>query len=347
MMFKKKIIQAAATMATLSFLVWPAWAEKAEQPEPAEKTEAAEKAEPAAKKVDPDKKVAVVNDTVITQGDLSQEMGPVQQRMAMQGQAPDDAQMEEVQQKVLQNMIDRELLYQESRKQGFTAEDDAVKAQMETFKSRFPDEAQFEEALSRLNLTEDIIRKQIEEQLSIQKLVDEKILPTISIPEEELKTYYEENTDFFKEPEQVHARHILIKVEPDADEAAKEEARKKLEEVRKKLEEGGDFAELAKEYSEGPSNVKGGDLGYFGRGQMVKPFDETAFATDKGEVSDIVETRFGYHLIKVEDKKAASTTAYEDVKEKIENHLKQQKVQEALAKYLEDLKKDAKVEVYL
>ena len=104
---------------------------------------------------------------------------------------------------------------------------------------------------------------------------------------------------------------------------------------------------MAKEYSEGPSNVKGGDLGYFRRGQMVKPFEDTAFAMEPNEVSDIIETRFGYHIIRVYDKKPEQTLAYADVKDKLSQRMKQEKVEKDANQYINQLKKDAKIENYL
>jgi peptidyl-prolyl cis-trans isomerase C len=101
---------------------------------------------------------------------------------------------------------------------------------------------------------------------------------------------------------------------------------------------------LAKEFSECPSNIKGGDLGYFGRGKMVKPFEDAAFALKTGEVSDIVETRFGYHLIKVVDKKPASVMGYEDVKDQVGQFLKKQKTGKELKGYIEELRKKAVIE---
>ena len=104
---------------------------------------------------------------------------------------------------------------------------------------------------------------------------------------------------------------------------------------------------MAKEYSEGPSNVKGGDLGYFRRGQMVKPFEEAALALKPNEVSDIVETRFGYHLIKVYEIKPEQTLAYADVQDRITQRLKQEKIEKDAAQYLDELKKDAKLEKFI
>jgi len=142
----------------------------------------------------------------------------------------------------------------------------------------------------------------------------------------------------------VRAMHILIKVDPGMDESKKAEARKKLKGIHNRLLKGEDFEALAKEYSEGPSAAKGGDLGYFGKGQMVKPFDEAAFGLSPGGLSDIVETQFGYHLIKVVDKKPEGVMSYEEVKDKLQQYIKQEKVREQVNLSIENLKEKAKIE---
>ena len=104
---------------------------------------------------------------------------------------------------------------------------------------------------------------------------------------------------------------------------------------------------MAKEFSQGPSGPGGGDLGYFGHGQMVKPFEEAAFALESGAVSDIVETKFGYHLIKVVDKRGGDKAAYEDIKDRLAQYLKQQKLQEEVELYVKKLKEEAEVERFV
>ncbi|MBS3808714.1 MAG: peptidyl-prolyl cis-trans isomerase [Desulfobacterales bacterium] len=195
-----------------------------------------------------------------------------------------------------------------------------------------------------MNYSEDLLKKQIKENLAIRKLIDEKIASKISVSDEEIKDYYENNQDEFKNPEKVHARHILVKSQQDASDEKKAEARKKIEEVQKKLEQGNDFSELAKEYSEGPSSKKGGDLGYFSHGQMVEKFDKAAFALEPGETSDIVETRFGYHIIKVEDKKSESMKSLDKVRDSIRENLRNEKLMQELEPYIASLKKKYPVE---
>jgi peptidyl-prolyl cis-trans isomerase D len=134
---------------------------------------------------------------------------------------------------------------------------------------------------------------------------------------DEIASYYEYHLDTYTEPKQVKARHILFKLTPDAPEEEEETVKKRAREVLEKARKGNDFAELAKEYSEGPTKDKGGDLGYFRAGQMVKPFEEAAFAMKKGDIGDLVRTRFGYHIIKVEDVEEERTKSLDEVRDQI------------------------------
>jgi len=155
----------------------------------------------------------------------------------------------------------------------------------------------------------------------------------VQVNDDEVQAYYEENRSEFFSPETVEARHILIKVGPDADDAAVEAARVKAADLQARALKGEDFAELAKEFSEGPSRNQGGYLGTFGRGRMVKPFEEKAFALQEGEISDPVRTDFGWHIIKVEKHHAAETLTLEAARNRIRGLLTDKKAR-ALA--LED-----------
>jgi len=292
-------------------------------------------------------KVAVVNGVVISRTQYDKELDVHRERISRQGKQISDDQMAELKKDILEGLIEREVLYQESQKAGIKIADQKVNDQLAAIKKRFPNEEEFKKALASMGLTEEEVRAQIQRGLAIRELIDQKVANKIAITDEETNTYYTGNPQLFNQPEKVKASHILIKVEPTADDAKKAEASKKIEEIQQKLKEGGDFAELAKEYSEGPSSAKGGDLGYFQRGQMVKPFEDTAFSMKANEVSGRVETRFGYHLIKVYNKKPEQTLAYADVKDKIAQRLKQEKVEKDATQYVENLKKDAKVEKLL
>jgi peptidyl-prolyl cis-trans isomerase C len=296
-----------------------------------------------------EEKVAEVNGVIITNEQYSKELEIQRSRVSQQQQGAQisESQLTKMKNEVLEGLIEREVLYQESRKVGIEITEQKIGDQMAAIRNRFPDENEFKNALSRMSLTEEEMKVQIERGLAIRELIERQITRNVTVTDEESKAFYDGNPQFFKQPEQVKASHILIKAGADAGEPEKAEARKKIKEVQQKLKDGGDFAALAREYSEGPSNTSGGDLGFFRRGQMVKPFEDAAFAMEPNQVSDIVETRFGYHLIKVYEKKPEGVLAYTEVKDKLTQHLKQQKIDKEAVQYINQLKKDAKIEKFL
>jgi peptidyl-prolyl cis-trans isomerase C len=295
----------------------------------------------------PTDKAAVVNGTVITQDELDSQMNMVVDRLQASGRFPDVSQLEEIRGQVLENLIARELLYQESQKKGIKISEEEVNEQLVSLKGQFPNEEEFNKALKRMNLTEASIKEKLARDLSLKKLIDHEVAPKVKLSDMDIRAFYENNPETFKQPERVKASHILVKVDPKADASQKAEAQKKIDLVQAKLQKGEDFGALAKEYSEGPSGPKGGELGYFTRGQMVKPFEDAAFAMKPGEVSGKVETRFGYHLIKVTDKTPETTMSYDEVKDRLGEFLKQKKMQEEINVYVKRLEEQAKIERFV
>ena len=219
-----------------------------------------------------EQKVAVVNGTVINQAEFDSEMNRVLERLQRTGRFPNDLERSQIKKQVLENLIARELLYQESQKKGIKVDQKEVEEQLTALKGRFPSEVEFNKALSTMNLTEADLRFQFERDVAIRKLLDDQIGGKSTVSEKESRAYYDSNLESFKKPEQVRASHILIKVDPGADEAKKAEARTKIESLQAKLKNGEDFGAVAKENSEGPSGPKGGDLGFFGRGSNGEAF---------------------------------------------------------------------------
>lgn len=292
-------------------------------------------------------KAAVVNGTVITKKDYNRELNQYVGRMASEGRQISEPQLANLKVQILDSLIDRELLYQQSQKEGILVEAQKIEDEIVSIKKRFPSEVEFNIALTNIDLTEATLKLRITQRLAIQKLIDNKIGNSLVVTDKESKDYYTSNPQLFRQPQEVRARHILIKLVPEADEAQKAEAQKKITMIQQKLKNGGDFIELAKEFSEGPSSVSGGDLGFFRRGQMVKPFEEAAFALKANEVSDVVQTRFGYHIIKIVEIKPEGTISYEEIKQRLDEFLKQKKLQEEVALYVNELKKTAKIEKFI
>jgi len=147
-------------------------------------------------------------------------------------------------------------------------------------------------------------------------------LDKVTIAEKEILDFYELNQETFKDPKQIKARHILLKVSPDASESEETETKEKALSLLKRLKDGEDFTTLAKKYSQDPAASKGGDLGYFTRGQMVKPFEELAFSLKKGELGGPVKTQFGWHIIRVDDIKDATVKTFTEVRNQIVTTIK-------------------------
>ena len=293
------------------------------------------------------KEAASVNGKPIFKSQYERELSVFQKRAAQKGSQLSDADLTTVKKRILENLIDTEVLYQESQKEGVKVDKKAVNEQIEAIKKRFPDEAAYKKALKGMDVSEKEIRVQIQRGLSINQLLDTNVRQKITVTAEESNNFYKSNPNLFKQPEQVKASHILIKVAPDAEESKKNQARKKIETVQKKVRQGEDFGSLAKANSEGPTAQRSGDLGYFSRGQMVKPFEDAAFALNIGEVSEIVETQFGFHLIKVTDKKPARTIPYKEVQPMLDQHLKNEKEKTEIQGYIENLKKSTTIKIFI
>lgn len=291
--------------------------------------------------------VAVVNGSAISLEAYLREINHIRMGIMKQLKPVNESQLVSIKKKVLEDMIDRELLYQESRKMGIVIGTNEVDRELASISDHYPDRAAFMDDLKERGFTEDTFKVQIEKTMARQKLIDMKIMPGIEVAEKEMTTFYEIHPEYFKRPERVGASHILLKADTTAEEIDQEKARKKMEMIRQKLMAGEDFATLAETYSDCPSRTNGGDLGYFGRGQMVKPFEDAAFELNSGEVSSIVKTEFGFHLIKVFDKQSERFYLYDEKKDLIADALYQQRLQEEIEQQIERLKVNADVKHYL
>ena len=291
-------------------------------------------------------KVAIVNGTTIDKNEYERELARYKEQMKARGVKVDDSNMPQLKKEILDNIIGMILMYQASKENGITIEQTSVDDQLGQLKSQYPDEAKFKEALAELNITEDVIKEQINRGMAIQKFIKQNFVEKTVISDDEIKAFYDNNPDKFKKPESVRASHILIRVEPNADESVKKAAKEKIEAAQARLKAGEDFAALAKEVSQCPSKEKGGDLGFFSKGQMVKPFEEAAFSLETGVVSDIVETQFGYHLIKVTEKQKAGLFTLDEVKEDLKHYLTEAKIQKDISDYVNTLRDKAKIEIF-
>lgn len=268
-------------------------------------------------------------------------------KVLLRGQTVPAEQQAALDRQAVEQMISAELLYQAAAKLEIKDLDKQIDAKVAQGKARFKDEQEFKNAVKDLEMNEKDLREYTRRDLLISRFVETTFVSKVAVSEPEIRAFYDKNLDNFKRDEAVKASHILIGVNDKTSADDRKKAREKAEKLQKELAGGADFAALAKGNSTCPSSQQGGDLGFFGKGQMVPPFEKAAFALKPGEISDVVETQFGYHIIKLTEKKPAETTAFNDVKAKIEEFLKRQKVNEAIQKYLEETKKTAKIEILL
>ncbi len=230
---------------------------------------------------------------------------------------------------VLDSMIEQKVINKEAEKKSVTISEKELDKELDALITSYGGEDTFNQALEANGIKESEVKKDLETNLKAKKLVED----TIDISEDEMKSYFDENKDSFDQPEQVKASHILVKDEKTANE------------VKKKLSDGEKFAELAKEYStDTASKEDGGDLGYFSKEDMVQEFSDAAFDLNVNEISEPVKTEYGYHVIKVIDKKAAQDANYENSKEEIKQLLLENKFQSEYPTWLEETKKKYDIE---
>ena len=290
------------------------------------------------------KEIALVNGKAISKIQYERRLSSFMKRAAHRGREMKDADLTTAKNRILEDLIDSEVLYQQSQKEGIKVDDQTVNKQIEKIKKRFPNEKAYKKAMERMHMSEKEFRAEIQRGLAINQLLDTHVRQKITVTEEECKKYYNNNQNLFKRKEQVKLSQIWIKVSPNDDESKKIQARKKIETIQKKIQQGEDFGKLAKSYSDGLAAKHEGSLGYIDKGHMEKPFEDAAFSLKVGEVSGIIETQAGYYLIKVTDKKPAGIIPFKEVLPMIERQLKKEKKKTETKAYIENLKKSAKIE---
>jgi peptidyl-prolyl cis-trans isomerase C len=289
--------------------------------------------------------IARVNGTVIDRGEFERAVKSLEAQAG--GPVPPDRR-DAIYRQLLDQLVALKLLSQESVAKKVAIPDAEVDGRLNQVKGQFPNEQAFTAALAERQMTPDKLKNEIRQQVQAMKLVESEIAPSVAINDADLNDFYTKNPDKFHEPEAVHVAHILIRTPENADEAAKKKAKTEAQSVLAQLKKGGDFAALAKQHSQDPGSApNGGDLNFVTKGQTVPQFEQAAFALKPGELSGVVESPFGYHIIKSIAHRDARTVPLQEVKPQLEQFLKQQRIQERTAAYVEKLKAKAKVEILM
>jgi peptidyl-prolyl cis-trans isomerase C len=241
---------------------------------------------------------------------------------------------EQVVRQVNEDFIKRALLASKVQAADIEATPEEIDAAIQTTKNNLPPSLAFADFLKMQGLDDSGYRELIGLEVAARKLPD-----FTNVSEEDVAAFYEEKKESMNVPETVNARHILLSFDPTAGDEGKAEKRNEIDKIRQELLDGADFAESAKKYSTCPSSQKGGDLGQFSRGRMVPQFERAAFGQEIGEVGDVVETQFGYHIIEVTEKNEGKEQTLEDVRGQIEMFLNEK----ALGEYVQTLRAEATI----
>jgi len=312
-------------------------------------------AEPQVPEESADNVAVIVNGVDVTEAELQQIIKPQLEKIAQQGKQLPPAFAQAYEKQLRQQTLDRIIigrLLEEKVKEANIAvtEEEVINQIKAILAAQRPPLSleEFQKTRAESGQSFDEVKEQVRKGMAYQKIMEAQWAGKINITEEDAKKYYDENPTKFEVKEQVRASHILIKpaeiTDPNTDpNQAKAEAKAKIQGLLEQIKGGADFAELAKASSDCPSAARGGDLDFFPRGKMVPPFDKAAFALEAGKVSDIVETRFGYHIIKVTDRKDPSTTSFEQARDSLIKQLTQQKQNEFANKYIKSLKAAANI----
>jgi len=357
---RKNAFRAAAAAAAASAAILSAQAADAPAPAPAPAAPAAPAAAPAlpapAKPVTLEEKfsflpeqLAEIGDRKISKKDFLEEIKP-QIPAGMIAEIPEDR-IKELSKRMIEGMVDKIVLLKLVEKDGIKPSSDIVKAEFDKMVSSLPPEKSeaFKKQLTEQGKTLEAYKEELskdknaQEGLAINKWIESKIVPSAKVSDADVEKYYREHQDQFKTPETVTASHILVatKDRPDAD------AKKKAEDILSQLKQGKDFEKIAEAESDCPSGKSAkGSLGEFAHdGRMVKEFEDAAFALEPGQMSGLVKTQFGYHIIKVSSKKPASYVELDKVKQMIKDNLSGKAVDDALKDAIQKEKDALKVKI--
>jgi peptidyl-prolyl cis-trans isomerase C len=290
--------------------------------------------------------VAKVNGVGIKNLTLDAAISNFIENQKMMGVDVKEEEKDELRRDILEELISAELLYQESKRAGLGDLSKEIKDQFEKIKKGFASEEEFKKVLKEKGVTEKDLKEDVEKGVYIKTFLEKNVYVDIEVSEEEKKQEYERHKDKLDVPEKISASHILIKVANDAKDEDKQKAKEKIETLRQRVLAGEDFAKLARDNSEDGSAPAGGDLGYFGRGEMVKPFEDAAFGLEIGQISPVVETEFGYHIVKLSDRTPAHKLSYEEVEAGLTRFLINKHREERLNELVDGLREKAKIEKF-
>lgn len=295
---------------------------------------------PLAAQPDPNAVVLTIDDQPVHFWEVAVVIPQVQVEMLNRGMQPE---REAVVRASMKRVVDVRLLAQEARKKKLHPDSIRVGATMAQLEGQAGSRNEFEATLSRIGVSYEQLRSSISEADLVQVYIASEIDPQVTVTAQEVETFYQQNPEFFTQPDMVRARHILMRVAQQAGQAEKDSANTRATAAHQRVVGGEDFAKVATEVSDGSNAAEGGDLGFFARDTMMPALTDVAFSLDIGKISGVIETQFGFHILKVEEKRAASTISFDEAKEPLEQMLRENKAGEKVAELLADLNQAATI----
>lgn len=295
-----------------------------------------------------DRIVAIVNEEIITLSEIEKYAEPFVKELKSEDPLQKKEERKELYRKILDKLIEEKLLDQEAKKLGIKVTSKEIEAALEDIRQRNNlTKEELEKALEREGLTLDAFKKQIERRLQNSKLINLSVKVDSKIDEKRLREFYENNIELYKRNELYRTAHIFFAIPKDASPNQVNEIKKRCQMVLEKIKQGEDFGEMALLYSEDPSSKDRGDLGYFKKGDLLPAIEKEALRLKVGEVSGIIRSEFGFHIIKLIDRKGGDPIPFEEVIERVKKDFMEREMDKGLKQYLSTLKEKSVIEIKL
>jgi peptidyl-prolyl cis-trans isomerase SurA len=295
-----------------------------------------------------DRVVAIVNQEIITLSEVEMWINPLKEEMVIDDRLERRERVQALCRQVLEKLIEDKLIDQEVKRSGVKVSGKEIEATLDEVKRRNAvTQVDLEKALAADGLTLETYKKQIEKGLQRKKLISWAVKLEAKVGEKELRNFYQKNMDRYRANETYRPGHILFVIPKGATPEEIREIRKRCQKVLEKIKGGADFGEMALLYSEDASNKDRGDLGNFRRGELVPAFEREALRLKVGEAGGIVRTEFGFHIIKLLDRKGSDPLPYEEVKEKVQADYFDSEMEKAFKQYISTLKEKSVIEIKL
>jgi peptidyl-prolyl cis-trans isomerase SurA len=296
-----------------------------------------------------DRVVAVVNQEIITFSEVEKMSRSLQVEIQTEDRLERRERVQEIFRKVLEKLIEEKLIDQEAKKSGIKVTSKEVEGAIEEVKRRYAvDQENFEKLLAAEGVTLETFKKEIEKQILRTKVINWAVKVEPMAGEKELRDFYQKHIDRYRVNESYRISHILFPIPKDASLEQSREIRKRSQKVLERIKGGEDFGEMALLYSEDPSSRKdGGDMGYFKRGELLPTLEREALRLQVGEVSGVIRTEFGFHIVKLLDRKGGEPPSFEEVKEKVQADYYDREMEKAYLQFLSKLKEKSVIEIKL